>query len=157
MEFNVAEVESIHGRDIIALPLTCVRVAGPGKFIFSKTLCGSLASQIGGEKPYMSKTEKMFSVFVLAAASVTLSIAVAGCNSQPAQDNTAQNQTAAQPATGDQAQNPEADANLAVADAPADNTAASSTVANNAPPPSSPATRRAGASWQFSAAAKLFL
>jgi hypothetical protein len=82
----------------------------------------------------MSKTEKMFSVFVLAAASVALSIAVAGCNSQPAQDNTAQNQTA-QPAA-DQAQDPGADANLAVADAPPDNTAA-----NSAPPPSNPAPR----------------
>src|SRR5450432_2269988 len=90
---------------------------------------------------YMSKTEKMFSVLVLAAASVTLSLAVAGCNSQPAQDNTAQNQTATQPATGDQAQNPEADANLAVTDAPADNTAANNTAANNAPP-SNPAPPR---------------
>ena len=100
MEFSVTEVESIHDRDIIGFN-PHLRPRGPVNraIIFPKTLCGLPASQFGGEKTYMNKTEKMFSVFVLAAATVALSIVVAGCNSQPAQDNTAQNQ-AAQPAGG---------------------------------------------------------
>jgi hypothetical protein len=78
----------------------------------------------------MSKTSKVFSLIVLAAASIVLTFGLAGCN-KGSQDNTAQNQN--QPVQADQSQDPAAAANLA----PADGTQATGT--NQQQPASQPA------------------
>ena len=57
----------------------------------------------------MSQISKMAPVLILAAASLALTFAFAGCNKSP--DNTAQTQPGAAPA--DQSQDPAASANLA--------------------------------------------
>src|ERR1035441_7991116 len=60
----------------------------------------------------MSKTSKVSSLIVLAAASIALTFGVAGCNKNNTPDNSAQNQ----PAQTDQSQNPADTANLAPTD-----------------------------------------
>src|ERR1035441_708610 len=77
----------------------------------------------------MSKTSKVFSLIVLAAASIVLTFGVAGCNKNNTPDNSAQNQ----PAQADQSRNPADTANLA----PTDGTQAPGT--HQQPPASQPA------------------
>src|ERR1019366_8843048 len=77
----------------------------------------------------MSKTKKVPSLILLAAASIALMFGIVGCGKNDTQQTSAQNQ----PAQTDQSQDPAATANLA----PSDATQATGT--NQKPPASPPA------------------